>query len=293
MTAAAPATTPRLSTACTRSARRPPAWADLGMTYTIRYSSTAYHIDGRSGCSALTRSGHRMKVATHSADDPTEYRTDDLAKALLVARRLNELNPDGRKLCQLCEDSAVAELEAWAAQQVAQEQATKYEETGHLILGVLVFIAVLMWIFGAFDGGEDDPTAAPAEPASEPAYVEPDVRVPYVVGKSVEDAEDRLEDADLWNIQTEPAHKYRHCVMDGDEWKVTKQHPAAGKHVDPDTEVTLTAVPLKPEDACEEPEPGPETYSVPDVDVDLNPDDHVNLPDGALTGGYCARKRWC
>lgn len=34
------------------------------------------------------------------------------------------------------------------------------------------------------------------------------------------------------------------------------------------------------------------TYSpapLPEVDVD----DHVNLPDGALTGGYCARKWWC
>lgn len=29
---------------------------------------------------------------------------------------------------------------------------------------------------------------------------------------------------------------------------------------------------------------------IPDVDVH---GDHVNLPDGALTGGYCARKWWC
>ena len=30
--------------------------------------------------------------------------------------------------------------------------------------------------------------------------------------------------------------------------------------------------------------------NVPDVDIDA-PD--VDLPDGALTGGFCARKWWC
>ncbi|WP_207787480.1 thermonuclease family protein [Actinomycetospora cinnamomea] len=35
---------------------------------------------------------------------------------------------------------------------------------------------------------------------------------------------------------------------------------------------------------------GSSTGDVPDVDVDRP---HVNLPDGALTGGYCARKWWC
>jgi hypothetical protein len=29
-----------------------------------------------------------------------------------------------------------------------------------------------------------------------------------------------------------------------------------------------------------------------DIDVDID-DDNVNLPDGALTGSYCARKWWC
>jgi endonuclease YncB( thermonuclease family) len=41
---------------------------------------------------------------------------------------------------------------------------------------------------------------------------------------------------------------------------------------------------------CSEPEPTPATTSY-DVDVDV--DDDVNHPDGALTGGYCARKWWC
>jgi hypothetical protein len=35
-------------------------------------------------------------------------------------------------------------------------------------------------------------------------------------------------------------------------------------------------------------EPAP--VDVPDVDVDRP---HVNLPDGSLTGGYCAHKWWC
>lgn len=30
-----------------------------------------------------------------------------------------------------------------------------------------------------------------------------------------------------------------------------------------------------------------------DVDVYVDTDDDVNMPDGALTGGYCARKWWC
>ena len=29
------------------------------------------------------------------------------------------------------------------------------------------------------------------------------------------------------------------------------------------------------------------------VDVDVHPGGHVNLPDGALTGGYCRHKWWC
>lgn len=50
---------------------------------------------------------------------------------------------------------------------------------------------------------------------------------------------------------------------------------------------------LDPDDdgvACES-LAGQSTGNVPDVDVDV--DDDVNLPDGALTGGYCARKWWC
>lgn len=36
----------------------------------------------------------------------------------------------------------------------------------------------------------------------------------------------------------------------------------------------------------------PDTSSS-DVDIDVDDDDDRNLPDGALTGGYCARKWWC
>lgn len=42
---------------------------------------------------------------------------------------------------------------------------------------------------------------------------------------------------------------------------------------------------------CSEPDYAPST-STYDVDVDIDDDDD-NLPDGALTGGYCARKWWC
>lgn len=28
-------------------------------------------------------------------------------------------------------------------------------------------------------------------------------------------------------------------------------------------------------------------------DVDIHHGDHVNMPDGALTGGYCRHKWWC
>jgi endonuclease YncB( thermonuclease family) len=41
---------------------------------------------------------------------------------------------------------------------------------------------------------------------------------------------------------------------------------------------------------CSEPESTPSTT---EYDVDVDVDDDVNLPDGALTGGYCARKWWC
>jgi hypothetical protein len=39
------------------------------------------------------------------------------------------------------------------------------------------------------------------------------------------------------------------------------------------------------------PTPGPTVTPSPEPAADL--DDDVNLPDGALTGGYCARKWWC
>lgn len=42
---------------------------------------------------------------------------------------------------------------------------------------------------------------------------------------------------------------------------------------------------------CAEPDPVPTTSPTPDVDSDDDGD--VNLPDGALTGGYCGRKWWC
>ena len=41
---------------------------------------------------------------------------------------------------------------------------------------------------------------------------------------------------------------------------------------------------------CSEPDYPPSTS---EYDVDVDVDDDVNLPDGALTGGYCARKWWC
>ncbi|MDD7918241.1 thermonuclease family protein [Actinomycetospora callitridis] len=41
---------------------------------------------------------------------------------------------------------------------------------------------------------------------------------------------------------------------------------------------------------CSEPESAPSTT---EYDVDVDVDDDGNLPDGALTGGYCARKWWC
>ena len=42
---------------------------------------------------------------------------------------------------------------------------------------------------------------------------------------------------------------------------------------------------------CSEPDYAPSTSQY-DVDVELGDDDD-GLPDGALTGGYCARKWWC
>jgi endonuclease YncB( thermonuclease family) len=41
---------------------------------------------------------------------------------------------------------------------------------------------------------------------------------------------------------------------------------------------------------CSEPDYSPSTT---EYDVDVDVDDDGNLPDGALTGGYCARKWWC
>jgi len=41
---------------------------------------------------------------------------------------------------------------------------------------------------------------------------------------------------------------------------------------------------------CSEPEVAPSTT---EYEVDVDVDDDGNLPDGALTGGYCARKWWC
>lgn len=46
--------------------------------------------------------------------------------------------------------------------------------------------------------------------------------------------------------------------------------------------------------ASEAPEPEPAPAPVPEPDVDVHVDtDHHDLPDGALTGGYCRRKWWC
>jgi endonuclease YncB( thermonuclease family) len=41
---------------------------------------------------------------------------------------------------------------------------------------------------------------------------------------------------------------------------------------------------------CSEPDYSPSTT---EYEVDVDVDDDGNLPDGALTGGYCARKWWC
>lgn len=43
---------------------------------------------------------------------------------------------------------------------------------------------------------------------------------------------------------------------------------------------------------CSEPDDAPSTSQY-DVDVELGDDDDDGLPDGALSGGYCARKWWC
>jgi hypothetical protein len=41
---------------------------------------------------------------------------------------------------------------------------------------------------------------------------------------------------------------------------------------------------------CSEPDYSPSTT---EYDVDVDVDDDVDLPGGALTGGYCTRKWWC
>jgi hypothetical protein len=59
----------------------------------------------------------------------------------------------------------------------------------------------------------------------------------------------------------------------------------------PVTYVTPTPTPTPTPELVETPapaidEPPPDVH----IDVDRN---HANLPDGALTGGYCAHKWWC
>lgn len=45
--------------------------------------------------------------------------------------------------------------------------------------------------------------------------------------------------------------------------------------------------------SCEDPYPSAPAASEDNVDVDVDRGGHHNMPDGALTGGYCARKWWC
>lgn len=51
---------------------------------------------------------------------------------------------------------------------------------------------------------------------------------------------------------------------------------------------TTTTTPPPTTTTTSEPPPASDT----DVDVHVDTDHH-NLPDGALTGGYCRRKWWC
>lgn len=76
------------------------------------------------------------------------------------------------------------------------------------------------------------------------------------------------------------------------EMMVAATHTGAARG-DSDASATRLAE-LREQDAtgrdCSEPDVAP-SRSADDVEVDV--DDDVNLPDGALTGGYCARKWWC
>ncbi|MEJ2871673.1 PASTA domain-containing protein [Actinomycetospora sp. OC33-EN08] len=55
-----------------------------------------------------------------------------------------------------------------------------------------------------------------------------------------------------------------------------------------DARTTTTTTPPPSSTTTTPPPPASDT----DVDIDVDTDDH-NLPDGALTGGYCRRKWWC
>ena len=95
-----------------------------------------------------------------------------------------------------------------------------------------------------------DPTEAPTEDASEPAEDDTQssssgsdcVKVPNVVGKDHQLAQDTMQAAGLYMLAEQDASGQDRMLLLDRNWTTTRQRPKAGKCVSEDTEIMLYAV---------------------------------------------------
>lgn len=91
---------------------------------------------------------------------------------------------------------------------------------------------------------------APAEPAAKPSEEEPadepapaaggeKIKVPNVVGKTHQVAQDTMQAAGLYGLMEEDATGQGRMLLMDRNWVVVKQHPKAGTTVDASATITL------------------------------------------------------
>ncbi|MEV0664926.1 PASTA domain-containing protein [Actinomadura luteofluorescens] len=80
------------------------------------------------------------------------------------------------------------------------------------------------------------PTAAPSSAQASPAKK---IRVPNVVGKNHQAAQDNMQAAGLWMLQEEDATGQGRMLILDRNWQVVRQKPKAGTSVTPEATITL------------------------------------------------------
>jgi len=82
----------------------------------------------------------------------------------------------------------------------------------------------------------DSPPPTPSKSSPSPT---PKIRVPNVVGKNHQEAQDIMQRAGLWGLAEEDATGQGRMLVFDRNWQVVRQSPKAGTMVSPDETITL------------------------------------------------------